>query len=272
MITLPPRIAVLMPVYSPGAELVQTLNSLKAQTVPFKLFIVDDGSPQTPQYDKLLQGLDYDLTISPRNLGVNEARNPGLAKILAGNFQLIALLDCGDIAMPNRLERQAEYLQVHPQIDILGSAVELQTSTNGSGPPSRRTLIFPGDSQSARERLWSNMPVSHPAVMMRRKVMTVLGSYSKTYPAAEDYDMMWRAKRAGFQIANLPDVLLIKQETQSSVSIKRRRTQVLSRLRIQWANRDLASLACLKGLVKSLAIAASPQWLAKLAKFAVSNG
>lgn len=267
-----PDIAVLLPVYNPGAELVQTLDSLRTQTVPFKLFVVDDGSSQKPQYDKLLHGLDYDLTLSPRNLGVNEARNPGLVKILTGHFQLIALLDCGDIAMPQRLERQSRHMRANTQIDILGSAVELQTSDDGTGVISHRTLVFPPDPQSARERLWSNMPVSHPAVMMRREVLATLGPYSKTYPAAEDYDLMWRAARAGFKIANLPDVLLIKQETLASVSIKRRRAQIQSRLRIQWENRDFTSVGSLKGLARSLAISVAPEWLTKFLKSAVSSG
>ncbi len=38
------RIAVLMPAYNPGPEIAHTLDSLRAQTVPFKLFVIDDGS------------------------------------------------------------------------------------------------------------------------------------------------------------------------------------------------------------------------------------
>ena len=33
-------IAVLMPAYNPGHDIIETLNSLKAQTEPFKLFVI----------------------------------------------------------------------------------------------------------------------------------------------------------------------------------------------------------------------------------------
>jgi glycosyltransferase involved in cell wall biosynthesis len=44
MSTNSPNIAVLLPSYNPGPEIVGTLDSLRAQSIPFRLFLVDDGS------------------------------------------------------------------------------------------------------------------------------------------------------------------------------------------------------------------------------------
>ena len=49
-------LAVVLPSYNPGPELQWTLDSLRAQTVPFKLFLVDDGSDPRPDYAPLLAG------------------------------------------------------------------------------------------------------------------------------------------------------------------------------------------------------------------------
>jgi glycosyltransferase involved in cell wall biosynthesis len=49
-----PQIAIVMPVYNPGEALAMTLESLRQQTVPFRLYLVDDGSCSKPDYDELL--------------------------------------------------------------------------------------------------------------------------------------------------------------------------------------------------------------------------
>ena len=73
-----PDIAVLMPVYNPAAELVMTLDSIRRQTVPCRLYLVDDGSKTKPDYHALLKGIDYRLIELPQNAGITGALNAGL--------------------------------------------------------------------------------------------------------------------------------------------------------------------------------------------------
>jgi glycosyltransferase involved in cell wall biosynthesis len=260
------RIAVLMPAYNPGTDIVETLDSLRKQTVPFKLFIIDDGSMNKPDYPSLLQGINHDLTLSPRNLGVMEARNPALRKILAEDFTKIALIDCGDLAYPDRLQTQSEYLDNNPQISIVGSHVELNVLDSDTGVTHSNILLFPLTNEACRSLLWSNMPVSHPAVMLRREVFDRIGIYSTEYAAAEDFDLVWRANAAGFNICNVDKVLLLKKENAKSISVQKRKTQVLSRLRILWAHRQINSPASLNGLLRTFLLFAAPQGLVKLLK------
>lgn len=100
-------VAVLLPVYNPGKEFAWTIESLRNQTTPFKLFLVDDGSTQKPVYDELLDGLDYQVVNLEINQGVAAAANAGIQAILVERqFDFIARIDCGDWSIPNRLEIQ----------------------------------------------------------------------------------------------------------------------------------------------------------------------
>ena len=257
-------IAVLMPAYNPGNEIIETLDSLRKQTEPFKLFVIDDGSAQKPDYDSLLKGFDYHLIISPRNLGVNEARNPALQQILTEGFPYIALIDCGDIALPNRLAVQKACLQANPAIAILGSWIELiYTETH-----KQFVMEYPAGLAANQQTLWSKMPISHPALLIRSEVFRRIGLYSKRFEAAEDYDMIRRAADAGFGIDNVQEILLHKIETRDSISWKKRSAQLKSRFAIQWQYRDLTNMHCIAGLLRTSLIRITPAKIIRQIKHA----
>lgn len=255
-------IAVLMPAYNPGPEIEDTLNSLRNQTAPFKLFVIDDGSANPPDYATLLKGLDHHLIISSKNLGVNEARNPALRQILLEGFPYIALIDCGDVAMPKRLAIQKAHMLANPDISILGSWFEMAFTETGS-----RVLVkLPAGNAACRQAMWANMPVCHPALMIRSEVFKKIGLYSKRFEAAEDYDLVRRAAEAGFLMDNLQEVLLRKIETRDSISWKKRSAQLASRLAIQWEHRDLSDIHCIKGMLKTALLRITPDRITRQIK------
>ena len=251
-------IAVLMPVYNPAGELAATLDSLRAQSVPFTLFLIDDGSRLHVDYETLTQGIDVRIIRLPKNLGISGAMNAGLKEILKVNFTYVARIDTGDICTSERFSKQKNHLDGHPEIAILGSAVELRHLNESNELTNTRNIEYPASPDQCRSQLFFNSPVSHPAVMIRTTAFEKLGGYSEAYPAAEDFDLMWRASIAGFKISNLTEMLLIKEETPGSISQRRRRQQIFSRLRIQWANRKLGSLSSMIGLARSITILLVP--------------
>ncbi len=54
--------------------------------------------------------------------------------------------------------------------------------------------------------------------------------------------------QAGHRLHNIPKVLLIKTETRDSISWRKRRIQLKSRLRIQWRYRDFTEFRCIQGM------------------------
>lgn len=262
-----PRIAVLLPSYNPGPELKGTLDSLRLQSVPFRLFLVDDGSKRPGDYESLAQGMDVKILRLAKNLGITGAMNAGLDAIMTGNFDYIARIDTGDFCKADRFAKQLAFMDGNPQFGIVGSAVEFRLFDGGGKLVGEKTMTFPLSHADCVKRLPLNSPIIHPAMMIRRSVFERLQAYSENYPAAEDFDLIWRAHKAGFQLINLPDTLLTKEETPGSISQQRRRKQIMSRFRIQWDNRNLLSLRCWAGLVKSLATWAMPAWAVHALKF-----
>ena len=55
------------------------------------------------------------------NLGLTKSLNKGLKAV---SFPFIARMDSDDIAMPNRFQLQSEFLQTHPDIDVVGGAIQ----------------------------------------------------------------------------------------------------------------------------------------------------
>ncbi len=119
------EIAVLIPSYNPGSGLTDTLNSLRKQTVPYHLYIVDDGSPQKPDYAAELKGIPHSLIELPRNAGITGALNAGLAQIFREGHVYVARMDCGDEMTEDRLAVQKSFMDQHPEISILGSWIEM---------------------------------------------------------------------------------------------------------------------------------------------------
>ena len=247
------KLAVILPCYNPGEEIDWTLDSLRAQGVPFKLFVTDDGSTTKPDYRSLLKGIDHELIALGENVGVCTVRNESIERALDQRFEYIAIIDCGDWAHPTRLERQLEFLQAHDDIAAVGSAVELldeeMNYLHDYFPPTQDDGI-----QSA---LFYGLAFKHPAMMFRASVFRAIGLYSADYAAAEDYELVRRAA-CTHKFANLPVVLLRKVESLTSVSATQRSDQLMSRLKIQWTYRDLGKAHCWLGLAKTLIVLSLP--------------
>jgi GT2 family glycosyltransferase len=266
-----PKIAVLLPVYNPDGELQQTLDGLRAQTIPFKLFLVDDGSKFHTDYEAMTKGMDVRIIRLAKNVGITGAMNAGLKEILAGPYAYVARIDCGDFCTADRFEKQSSYLDIHPEIAILGSACEFRDRDEHHKLLNTRLVDFPLTPDDCRKRLFYNSPVCHPVVIIRREVFEKIGLYSEAFPAAEDYDLMWRTSAAGLNIANLSDMLLIKEVTPGSISMKRRRRQIYSRLCIQWANAKFTSPSSLLGMLRSMMIFITPTPLVSALKIVLPN-
>lgn len=265
------RIAVLMPCFNPGPDLQGTLDSLRLQTVGFTLFLVDDGSSPCPDYASLCEGIDLKLVMLPENRGISAAMNAGLKELLTGGFDFVARIDAGDFCTPDRFAKQVAYLDSHPDIDILGSAAEFRLFDSRHKLTGTRLVHYPVTPELATRRLYFNSSVSHPTMMVRTKAYAALGAYSEAYPAAEDFELLWRAQLLGFKAMSLPDMLLIKEETPDSISHKRRRMQVLSRMRIQWAHRNLTSYLSWAGMAKSLVTFVLPSSVITTLKFMLAG-
>jgi glycosyltransferase involved in cell wall biosynthesis len=247
------RIAVLIPVYNEGGRLRETLDSLRAQSVAFTAVLVDDGSTPPLQVDASAYDYPVLLLRQPRNGGIEAALNAGLERIEAEGFELVARLDVGDRCTPTRLATQQAFLDEHADVHLVGSDVEWRHDDGSLA----FALALPSTHHEISRALHHTVCLIHPTVMFRASVLRAVGKYSYDYPAAEDFDFFWRIAQR-FQVANVPEVLLVTRFDRNGLSVTRRRKQLRSKLRIQLENFRVGEPLSFVGVAKTLALMSVP--------------
>jgi GT2 family glycosyltransferase len=209
----PPRVSVVLPIYNGGPFLADAVNSILAQTFrDFELIAIDDGSRDTSGeiLDRFALADSRVRALHQTNTGIIGALNRGLA-LARGEF--IARMDADDVAQPERLARQAVFLDAHPNIAVVGSAVTLIDERGKR----IRDVAYPVTPEAVAEFLEIGAPLAHPAVMMRRDAVLAVGGYREAYRHAEDYDL-WLRMAERYRMANLPDRLLLYRQHEAKHS------------------------------------------------------
>lgn len=189
-----------MPVRNAGAYLSLAVDSILAQShTDFELLIVDDHSD-----DDALSKLANDprlRIIANTGQGLVDALNTGLN---SATHSIIARMDGDDIAHPERLSRQLEFLQSNPQVDICGCRVEMfavHGVAQGYALYQQWINSLLTHEQIVRD-LFIESPIAHPSVMFRAQVGKALNGYQDgDWP--EDYDFWCRAMLAGFRFGKV---------------------------------------------------------------------
>ena len=212
---------ILMPCYNTNPEYIQeAIDSITSQTYQdWKLIIIDDNSRDrnTLLYLHSLEHRKIEVVRKSKNTGCFDSRQYG-TKFLDKDCKLIALMDSDDVMLPNRLEKQVQFLERSPHVDILGTQLQMWYPDWAGGKMNFANLVtfHPYDvSDYVRTRLWW---INEPTVMMRREVIdkvplnvgvetTVRYGFSPSY--AGDFVFYLTCWKNGLQIRNLSDVLLI---------------------------------------------------------------
>ena len=200
-----PTVSVLMPVRNGARYLGAAGRSILRQTLrEFEFIIVDGGS--TDATSRILQRWarrDPRVRVLTRpGSGIVDALNAGLAVARA---PLIARMDADDVALPQRLFRQAEFLDRHPEFLGCGTAVGL-IDRAGSLVDQLERPTDPAFIDAALMR-GDSATIIHPSLMVRRAAIEAVGGYRKFAQYTEDLDLYLRLCEHG-ALTNLPDLLL----------------------------------------------------------------
>ncbi len=255
-----PRVSVVMAAYNAEKYLSQAVDSILAQTLAdFELIVVDDAS--TDGTRAILEGYSdprIRALYNPSNLGQSVTRNKALA---AAHGKYIAILDADDIAVSTRLEKQAEWLDRHPEIGLLGSyAVRIDERGNEHD----RWDYSPTDDAAIKWALLFTNAFIHSSVMMRKSVVSQTGGYSNEEcirrAFVEDYELLSRLNRCA-QAAVLPEVLVKYRIHPQSASIhtaaeQNRRVEDVARRNVSWLIGSPVSDLAWEGLARL-----APHWV-----------
>jgi len=193
-----------MPVRNEQAYLPAALTSLYRQTVAdWELIAVDDGSSDAT-CEILAAAAQRDRRVRVVRLageGLVPALNAGLKSCRA---PLLARMDGDDICHPRRFERQAAYLDAHPETGLVASSFRHFPRAS-----LRRGMLDYERWQNSLEEhalicrdLFVESPFVHPGIMARRAIFQEVGEY-RDCGWAEDYDLWLRMAQAGTRFARL---------------------------------------------------------------------
>ena len=190
-------ISVVIPFLNPGPFLEEAIQSVIAQThSDWELLLIDDGATDgstdvardyaTKQPDRIF----YLSHPGRRNCGVSASRNLGLRQARGA---YLAFLDADDIWARNKLERQLELLDAHPEVGMVyGPAFYWYSWTDNASDQGKDFMQDPGLStplvvsppRLVEMYLRNNgmdMAPTTSAVLVRRRCALAVGGFADEF-------------------------------------------------------------------------------------------
>ena len=207
-------VSILMCVFNDSGYLQDAINSVTQQTWKnFEFIIVDDGSDDnTPEILSTLSNYDNRIKIfRKQNSGLTASLNYGLRFCSA---PLIARIDSDDLWSPEKLEVQMNFMQKHPSISLLGSSAYL-IRENGR---IISTKYYPSSNKALRNNLLKKKGhFPHSSVIIRKKILDILGGYDESFKKAQDYEL-WLRISSDFKISCIKKPLVSIRKHANQIS------------------------------------------------------
>lgn len=206
-----------MSVYNAEKFLHEAVESILQQTYPyFEFIIIEDAST-----DGTLRILEEYESADERIILIKNSQNHGAAGFIknlnrgleqaTGDF--IARMDADDISVPDRFEKQLDFLTQNPDILMVGSDLDV-IDENGM---SYKKLTAPQSDAEIRQNMLKKISLFHPVLMWRndKKIF-----YREKMIGCEDYDLYFRLMAEGHKFGNIKETLLKYRILDSSISRK----------------------------------------------------
>lgn len=195
-----PTVSVVMAVYNGMPYLEAAVQSILTQTLSdFELIAINDASTDDSlNYLESCQDARLTIINLPENGGQTHALNVGLR---AASGRYIARQDADDLSAPDRLGRQVEFLEAHPDHILLGTGIAFIDAQGQTIGYEER----PQDDTAIRHiiNIENDNPIAHGSVMFRRVVLEQAGYYREGFRNSQDLDYWLRMMEHG-KAANLP--------------------------------------------------------------------
>lgn len=195
-----PVVSILMPVFKTAPYLREAMDSILSQTFEdFELIVLDDCSPDNAE--EIL-----DTYVDSRIVRYRGEKNVGLSNILnvgigMARGKYIARMDSDDLSLPDRLQIQVDFLETHPEIDLVSAGMRLFGAKE-------EVWIRERNPEKVKIEALFHSPILHASSVWRRDRFEENGlRFRQEMVPSEDYDLWTRAMVKGLQLVNLPQVL-----------------------------------------------------------------
>lgn len=203
-----PKISVVLPFFNAEHTLERAILSIVNQSLQdFELILVNNNSTDNSNniawlyasHDERIQ------LLSEKEQGVTFAANTG-NQVAKGEY--IVRMDADDFSYPERLQKQADFLDANPTIGVVSCLVKhIGHHKNTEGLA--KFVDWANSIQSPEEirlNCYIEAPVINPTVMFRRELLVQYGGFKHgNFP--EDYELWLRWISKGVNIQKVPEVL-----------------------------------------------------------------
>lgn len=208
------EVSILMSVKNGLPYLEETMQSVLAQSFrDFEFIIIDDGS--TDATAEVVRSFSDDRIrlIQQENTGVAKARNKAFP-LTSGRY--IAIIDADDLWLPQKLEKQLEFLKTHSEYVLTGCFVNIIDKEGNYLYTEKK----PVSDEENRKFLDIKNTWTHSSILFTREVFEKIGGYYE--PVKQyivDYMLVYQMARYG-KVHQLPEVLARYRIVPTSLSTK----------------------------------------------------
>jgi len=208
-IEVSPRVSVNTIAKNAEATIADAIESTLRQSFQdFEHVLIDDGSADGTKriMDEYAASDSRVRRIDPEpHATLGQLRNQALQ---GSRGEYIAVLDADDVSMPDRLEREAAFLDDHPDYVLVGGTCYLRRGPDEPLRPSSLGLITDPDLLHAMLPIQNTL--AHSCVMYRRDAAIAAGGYDERLAMGQDY-LLWLRLRERGRMTNLPRVVAIRR-------------------------------------------------------------
>lgn len=201
------KFSVLLNIYAKDhpAWIKQALDSVLTNTVrPPEIVIMVDG-PTSKEIQTILDEASKNKTVRIFSHNIAYGRAEALSfAIPKCSYDLIALHSADSISLPDRFEKQLAYFAAHLEMAVLGGQIQ-EIDGESLQPVAVRTV--PQTDREIKTYLRMRSPFNHVTVMYKKAAVLAAGNY-QPFHLMEDYYLWARMAAKGYQMGNLPDIVL----------------------------------------------------------------
>ncbi len=209
-----PKVSVIMGIYNCAETLAEAIDSILAQTyTDWQMIMCDDGS--TDATYEIAQGYvekypdKFILLKNEKNMGLNYTLNHCLS---VAESEYVARMDGDDISLPERFEKQVQFLDAHPEYAIVSAPIEYFDEEGvfrvgtGNGEPVVKDIV-------------KGPPFCHAPCIIRRDAYIAVGGYSvhKKLLRVEDWHLWIKMYEAGYRGYMMKEVLYRMRDDRNAI-------------------------------------------------------
>jgi glycosyltransferase involved in cell wall biosynthesis len=199
-----PLVSVIMNCLNCEQYVQEAIDSVYAQIYPrWEIIFWDNASTDCSRkiacsYDNRLRYFREEETVplgAARDHAVSQAQ---------GDY--VALLDCDDLWLPHKLERQINLTETNPDVGMVFSDCFYIDSEGRTLGTFFSKYSPPGDGQVLFRLLTGRNFIACPTALMRTAAVRKVGGFNHTFTYSEEYDLFLRLALE-YQVAHIPEPL-----------------------------------------------------------------